>query len=78
MTGGCVWHAYVILSAHYTVYCSLLPRGDDERGTVIVLISMVRFIFAVIMQVYIPICDNVDIFYDYYDVHHHIYTVQNI
>ena len=43
-----------------------------------VLISMVRFIFAVIMQVNIPICDIFDIWYDYYDVHHNIYTVPKI
>ena len=46
---------------YYTVYWSLLPQGDDERDTVIVVISMVRFIFAVIMQVNIPICDIFDI-----------------
>ena len=33
-----------------------IAQGDDERGTVIVLISMVCFIFAVIMQANIPIC----------------------
>ena len=42
------------------------------------LTAMVRFIFAVIMQVNIPICDNFDICYDYYDVHHNIYTVHKI
>ena len=63
---------------YYTVYWSLLPQGDDERGTVIVLISMVRFIFSVIMQVHIPICDILDILYDYYDVHHNIYAVPKI
>ena len=31
------------------------------RGIVIALISMVCFIFAVIMQVNIPICDIIDI-----------------
>ena len=49
--------------------------ADDRRGTVIVLISMVRFIFAVIMQVNISICDIVDAWYDSYDVHRNIYTV---
>ena len=60
---------------YYTVYWSLLPQSDDERGTVIALILMVCFIFAVFMQVNIPICDIFDIWYDYYDVHHNIYTV---
>ena len=32
-------------------------RDDDQRDTVLVLISMVCFIFAVIMQIRIPICD---------------------
>ena len=63
---------------YYTVYWSLLSREDDERGTVIVLISMARFIFAVIMQINIQICDNFDICYDYYDVHHNIYTFKMI
>ena len=75
MTGGCVWHAYVIL---YGLLISIIPQGDDERGTVIALISMVCFIFAVIMQVNIPICDIIDIWYHYYDVHHNIYTVPKI
>ena len=35
----------------------LWSRDDDQRDTVPVLISMVCFIFAVIMQVNIPICD---------------------
>ena len=43
-------------------------------GTLLVFISMVCFIFAVIMQVNIPICDIFDICYDYPDVHHNIYT----
>ena len=63
---------------YYTVYWSLLPQGDDERGTLIVLISMVCFIFAVIMQVNIPICDIFDILHDYYDANHNIYTVPKI
>ena len=37
------------------------PRDDDQRGTVLVLISMVCLIFAVIMQVTIPICDIFEI-----------------
>ena len=47
-------------------------------GELRLLISMVRFIFAVIMQVNIPICDIFDTWHDYYDVHHHIYTVLKI
>ena len=43
--------------------------------TVLELISMVCFIFAVIMQVNMPICDIFDISHDYQDVHHNIYTV---
>ena len=35
----------------------LWSRDDDQRDTMPVLISIVCFIFAVIMQVNIPICD---------------------
>ena len=59
MTGVCVFGMRML---YYTVYWSLWPQGDDERGTVIVLISRVSFIFAVFMQVNIPICDIFDIY----------------
>ena len=39
----------------------LWPRDDDQHGTVMVLISMVCFIFAVIMQVNKPMGDIFDI-----------------
>ena len=54
--------------------CDTLWPGDYvERGTVIVLFSMLRFIFVVIMQ---PICDIFD--KNYFDVHRNIYTVPKI